>query len=180
MVCANTVLAYWLRRQLPGLDAVGIAFDALVNSAKVPHATLDRYTSKCPASGPARMMSVMRSLSAMPWNLLSCWSASVASGTNLIVDELQYFNRKAELNILDLALKGGLSEGRWAMFGDFYFQNWLVENNRIAAGQDVSAHAGGRTRKITCATFVGKAGRSQSRWPGIAGTLSQLRRPSQD
>ena len=142
VVCANTVLAYWLRRQLPGLDAVGIAFDALVNSAKVPHATLDRYTSEMSRVGPGQDDECDEILERYALESVELLERQSGKWDYLVVDELQYFNRKAELNILDLALKGGLSEGRWAMFGDFTFQNWLVENNRIAAGQQVSAPPG--------------------------------------
>lgn len=142
VVRANTVLAYWLRRQLPALDAVGIAFDALVNSAKVPDAMLNRYTSEMSNVGIGQDDECDEILERYALETVELLEREAGKWDYLIVDELQYFNRKAELNVLDLALKGGLSEGRWAMFGDFTFQNWLVENNRIAAGQNVPALAG--------------------------------------
>ena len=44
----------------------------------------------------------------------------------LIVDELQDMCQDPYLEIMDLALRGGLSGGRWAMFADFnqQFMNW--------------------------------------------------------
>lgn len=44
----------------------------------------------------------------------------------LIVDELQYYVDKVAFDLLDLALQNGLIGGRWTMFGDFAFQDWLL------------------------------------------------------
>lgn len=142
VVCANTVLAYWLRRQLPELDAVGIPFDALVNSAEVPSSVLRQYTLEMSRVRPGHDDECDEILERYALESVELLEQKGGKWDYLIVDELQYFNREAELNMLDLALEGGLSEGRWAMFGDFMFQNWLVDNNRIAAGEEMSAHGG--------------------------------------
>lgn len=54
----------------------------------------------------------------------------------LIVDELQYFQLKSVVSILGLSLRGGLSAGNWAMFGDFETQNLNTNYNLMLESSD--------------------------------------------
>jgi hypothetical protein len=48
----------------------------------------------------------------------------------LIIDEAQDFLYQKYLDVLELSLKGGLSEGSWRMFGDFDRQKIFIKNKK--------------------------------------------------
>ena len=54
----------------------------------------------------------------------------------LVVDEAQNLCDEVFLRVMDRLLKRGLSDGKWAMFGDFENQNIVVPRRRTSQGLD--------------------------------------------
>lgn len=109
LLCFNRLLGKWLREQS---SAQEVPFETLT-----AHALMLRLAGLSPEPGA----------DASFWNdelPHAAMNALVDSGTPpqfdaLVVDEAQDLLRSAYLEVFDLILKGGLSNGRWAMFGDF-------------------------------------------------------------
>lgn len=59
----------------------------------------------------------------------------------LIVDEAQNLCDEMFFKLMGVLLKGGLANGRWAMFGDFTNQD-IVSPNRVSRGMEVLKHFG--------------------------------------
>ena len=119
----HPILAGWMKSQLPGVHAVGTFLDVMIEGS---HVRDEFYREFEKASGDtdeqvkvaafyAEMAAETMQKEGLQWDYL-------------IVDELQYIDQEHHvLDSLDRALKGGLKQGRWAMFGDFTFQNWFTE-----------------------------------------------------
>jgi hypothetical protein len=105
LVCYSRLLAKWLRQAVPA----GVRVETL-------HAFMRRQAdADPPTSAPATWWS-----QELPELALEALLGSAAPAVDvLLVDEAQDLMSSAYLDILDLALKGGLSSGRWRMFGDF-------------------------------------------------------------
>ncbi len=127
VVCHSPLLGGWLKGQLPGIAAVGQPVRALFQGAQVSDDFLRQYEDKIDgADTNEELLEVGERF---------CEEAALELVNKdlqwdyLIVDELQYYNHKVILASLDYCLKDGLKNGRWAMFGDFTFQNWVLESD---------------------------------------------------
>lgn len=116
LLCYNRLLGHWLKQQTSNLDCVIVgAFwddvmqslilsspgsrDFIVESSEVSEREL--YEQVYPEYARRALQSVGPQLDA------------------LIVDEAQDLCQSPYLDLIDMALEGGLAGGRWAMFGDF-------------------------------------------------------------
>ena len=128
VVCHSPLLGNWLKQQLPGLAAVGQPARVLFQAALVSDDFERRYEEEIhSARSNEELLEVGgRFCEEAAWETVN----KNMQWDYLVVDELQYFNHKVVLESLDLCLKGGLKEGRWAMFGDFTFQNWVLGSDR--------------------------------------------------
>lgn len=109
LLCFNSLLGRWLQSQQSeiGDDAEISTLHALmlrVSGMTVPRgAGQDFWTSELPEAAIAHLL-----------------EADKPGGADLlVVDEAQDLLRAEYLDFLDLFLTGGLSAGRWMMFGDF-------------------------------------------------------------
>lgn len=68
----------------------------------------------------------------------------------LIVDEAQDLVTENYLLVMDLLLQGGLKNGKWTMFGDFYFQNLYTRHNGIELLKVHSHFARFQPLKVNC------------------------------
>lgn len=66
----------------------------------------------------------------------------------LIIDEVQDITSDLCLDVLDLLLEGGLSGGKWAMFGDFERQA-IYKNNSNSSGEDIENRIKERSQYYT-------------------------------
>ena len=128
LVFPNEVLAGWMRSKLPDVYAVGTVRDVLVEGQHVDESFRENFRRSLEATADEVLKELIFTSHAdtateKMWEKDLQWDY-------LIVDELQYFDYEHTLNMLDMALKGGLERGRWAMFGDFTFQNWSTEMGR--------------------------------------------------
>ena len=143
LVCHSEILGNWLRRQLPEIPAVGTPIQAL-GRALDPSADPNRELLKRLRAQDVNYLAADDSFGgdSFPrseeveevneWvdrtshDFLEEMALELTTTDKqfdyLIVDELQHFVDQTELDVLDLALKGSLSSGRWAMFGDFMHQ----------------------------------------------------------
>ena len=132
IICHRELLGDWLRRELPNIPGVGSPTQTLFDSAQTDDRFRRQYNRDVALAGsiPFNRAEVAQQYL---WKAASLLIDKGLEWDYLIVDELQYFSVKDRLEVLDLCLKGGLASGRWTMFGDFKFQNWLLESDRRLA-----------------------------------------------
>ena len=124
VVSAGLMLPDWTQRQLPGITVVragGNPPEKMLTDATVWPDFMKSYSPNISAATSPTERIELQSL--YREDLQQGW----CPWDYLVVDELQFFCSKADLEVLDLALKGGLADGHWTMFGDFAFQDWLLE-----------------------------------------------------
>lgn len=128
VVCQSPLLGDWLKKQLPGVAAVGTPARALFQGAQAPDSFWRRYSNEIEEmhGKNAEMINISRQYYMEAALMIE---EKNLQWDYLIVDELQYYNDKVVLELLDVCLKGGLKAGNWAMFGDFSFQNWVIGND---------------------------------------------------
>ena len=140
VVCHSGVLGSWLKGQLSNIVPVGNLLTTLFNGAGVSAAFLDEYRKENQA-----FVNANNDIAADECALKYCMKAAMMIAEEgkglkwdyLIVDEVQNINGIDHLELLDLCLKGGLNQGRWAMFGDFAFQGWNADVRRRLMEREV-------------------------------------------
>ena len=134
VVCHSGVLGQWLRRQLEsGIPAVGTVLGALSRAApETPGARsrLDRQWQE--AIDQQKFEEAHDMMENLGLTLVDVLERSNLKWDYLIVDELQHFADPLDLHLLDMALEGGLARGKWAMFGDFSFQDMVATRLRYS------------------------------------------------
>ena len=121
LVCFNRLLGNWLVRQAlpsnPGDHLVAGRYYRLLREAILKASCSGEFMAQETALDSPKLFSdlyprlgqqAIREL-AQPFDVV-------------VVDEAQDLIQPAVLDVLNIWLKGGLSEGRWAMFGDFHRQ----------------------------------------------------------
>jgi len=108
LVCYNRLLSVWLRSVV--LEGVRVAtlHKLMCQTAGVtppPDAPQEWWSSELPELAADALL-----------------DSSAPPADVLIVDEVQDLAAPAYLDVLDLSVAGGLSAGRWRMFGDFQRQ----------------------------------------------------------
>ena len=129
LVCHSPILGEWLEHHLePGVADVGTVLNALSQAALEPpndrrrhqRQILDSYREKDDET-------LNRLIFNRGFSLAETLQKTDRQWDYLIVDELQYFDDPGQFLVLDMALKGGLANGKWAMFGDFAYQDLLKQ-----------------------------------------------------
>ena len=129
LVCHSRILGQWLRRQLePEVADVGMVLEALSRAALEPRSVREHYSQQLQDAIQQQDDGKINTiLFDKGWSLAETLEKDDRKWDYLIVDELQYFDDPMDFIFLDMALKGGLANGRWAMFGDFAYQDVLKE-----------------------------------------------------
>ena len=129
-LCYNRLLGDWLARETA---AVGAATSGSEIVATTLHAYMLRVAQRHPENSSKFWESDL------PQAALERLTSPDAPARFdiLILDEAQDLLTDEYLDVLDASLIGGLSGGRWRMFGDFEFQNIFLEgsNYRSAIGE---------------------------------------------
>ena len=116
LFCYNRLLGRWLDQQLRGID--GVTVGAFWDDVMQP-LILSSPSSRdfIVASGEASERELYEQV--YPEYALRALQAVGPQLDALIVDEAQDLCQSPYLELMDMALEGGLAGGRWAMFGDF-------------------------------------------------------------
>ena len=114
--CSNALLGNWLREQLPEIPSVGNLSQVFFRDA-----SLDRISGPNRYHGSDDFMDIALKASDQLSKEGRTWDY-------LIVDEAHIMIDPQLFEAFDVALEGGLREGRWAMFGDFETQNWGISS----------------------------------------------------
>ena len=138
-LCASWTLAIWARSNLGDkMAAVGTVGDVLFQSNE----TLENLGNQFDQDLLNSLADKRRFYDTFQKNLMDYGvrSADILKRDGklwdyLIIDELQYFDVPVVLEVLDCALKGGLKEGTWAMFGDFRSQNLRVHEKLLVEAE---------------------------------------------
>ena len=126
MVFTHPVLSLWMKSRRPDIYAVGTLRDILIDGPHGDDSLKDEFDREFEkASGDVLKMDLV--LAHFFELAAETMQQKGLQWDYLIVDELQYINEEYVLLSLDKSLKGGLEQGRWAMFGDFTLQNWFTE-----------------------------------------------------
>ena len=116
LLCFNRLLGHWLSQQVAGVD--GIAAGAFWSSVMEPLILSSPAGADFQAAG--RDVDERELFEKVyPEYARRALHALGPQFDALIVDEAQDLCRLPHLDLMDLALEGGLAGGRWAMFGDF-------------------------------------------------------------
>lgn len=140
VVCHSAMLGQWLRSRLaPDITAVGNIMDVLGRAAGAPPDTLDGVSRQLigaidTAGGSTAALSKLMEEYGLEW--VAQLETDGQKFDYLIVDELQLFRDGQKLELLNLALEGGLAGGNWSMFGDFAFQDVVATNARFFQVRD--------------------------------------------
>ena len=140
VVCHSAMLGQWLRSQLaPDITAVGNIMDVLSRAAEAPPDVIDGVRRQLIGAtdftgGSTEAFSTLMEDYGLEW--VAQLETDGRKFNYLIVDELQYFRDGQKLELLNLALEGGLANGRWSMFGDFAFQDVVAANSRFFQVRD--------------------------------------------
>jgi DNA polymerase III delta prime subunit len=127
LVCFNNLLGSWLKRETAMIceeaRALGVSFQVGTLSGLM----LGLQKSAVPDSPDSDFWAV--GLPLLATEALLTGDSSLPAHDVLIIDEAQDLLSDAMLDVLELVTRGGLSAGRWAIFGDF-------ERQAIYAGLD--------------------------------------------
>lgn len=125
LVCHSPILGEWLEHHLePGVAHVGMVPDALSKGASEPPSDRRRYNRQAHRAYQENDDRTLITLTMdRSFSLAETMKKAGCQWDYLIVDELQYFDEPEQFLALDTALKGGLANGKWAMFGDFAYQD---------------------------------------------------------
>ena len=143
-LCHTYMLGDWVSKQLsPDIVAVGTVGGMLGLAAGASPEVLANLTERLSEAY------IEGSSSDELWEMIESqcldWAGQLERDGRkfdyLIVDELQYFRDPRILQVLDLALEGGIKNGRWAMFGDFVFQDVLGAQARLVRSARGSGHS---------------------------------------
>lgn len=127
LLCYNSMLGAWLKRETASIEdeakVMGVGFHVGTLSSLM----LSIQGGAIPEAADSRFWAIDLPLRAT--DALLSDACTFPAHDVLIVDEAQDLLSDAMLDVLELMTTGGLSAGRWAMFGDF-------ERQAIYAGLD--------------------------------------------
>ena len=156
VVCSGKMLGKWLAKQLPDIPVVGEMIFAMDMTAEAHLAwkfafdvQMANFVRVCNEGGSGEYTAHLIASKAESDFIFLCLDKIEKEERQwdyLIVDEFQFFNRD-DLDYLDMCLDGGLSEGRWVMFGDSEFQGYHIAENRFLREIDDSWCAQPHTRE---------------------------------
>lgn len=130
LVCFNSLLGSWLKRETAAISeearALGVSFQVGTLSGLM----IGLQKSPVPDRPDSGFWAVDLPLRAT--EALLTGESTFPAHDVLIIDEAQDLLSDAMLDVLELITRGGLSAGRWAVFGDF-------ERQAIYAGLDGQA-----------------------------------------
>jgi hypothetical protein len=141
LLCFNRLLGNWLRTQIDDNPRVTVrtlhAHMLAVLGGSLPEAATSAYwTTILPEQASYALLDALNG-DADPYDLL-------------VVDEAQDILVPAYLDFLELCLSGGLSSGRWLMFGDFELQ--IIYGDRASTVRTILAQRLGQSPRFSLRT----------------------------
>lgn len=137
LLCFNRLLGAWLRGQTDGTE--GITADTLhrfmlrLSGAAVPEGSGQQFWSA--------------DLPELALDALITRDDGVADFDLLVIDEAQDILHVPYFDLLDLCVRGGLSSGKWLLFGDFTHQK-LYTGGTVTV-QELVRRSGAATYRLT-------------------------------
>jgi len=116
-LCFNSALGHWFKQQTKGFLSI--------SPGSFFVGTLHQFLLRMSGLGPPETNNHLFWSQQLPENFIDRGLQGIIKVPfceTLIIDEAQDLMTEEYLDVMDLALEGGLAGGRWAMFGDFEHQ----------------------------------------------------------
>jgi len=127
LVCFNSLLASWLKRETEAIGKEAKARSLAFNVGNLSGLMLRIAKISVPTQADGEFWGVELPMRAV--DALLADNRDIPIFDQLLVDEAQDLLSDPFLDVLELLLSGGLGSGRWAMFGDFERQAIYADKN---------------------------------------------------
>ena len=153
LICFNRLLAQWIKRQTEGANITADTWHEVTRQTILRSQSADGFLKEERAAFESSGASV-RELFEETYPLYGEMTLEELGATfdTLVIDEAQdILADPHKLDFLNLALRGGLAGGRWAIFGDFQRQALYNDAEPMDPAKELSKYSDGRftTARLT-------------------------------